>query len=166
MEPKDAVLLGYAGDGGALSYSSSRYQFFVEGAPIELGEVRQLDREGKVRWRFLEHRDWLRRIDGDTLDRCRSEAARRFGELDADMSPQDRAIADHVRRDDSYIHGYIVDTDAEEIQRRKKEDQDEREDQETKAVGLSPSCECETDAKGKKRGFWWLRKGKEEKGIS
>ncbi len=81
---------------------------------VPLSELRKLDACGMIRWRFMEQRDWMRRLDAPLVAKMHEEAIAELLRNAPGVSAADRTIAEHVRKDNSYLHGHIVDTNAEE----------------------------------------------------
>ncbi len=109
----ETVVLGTGPQGVPLVYDSVTYGFSLGRKDVALVEVRKLDDCGLIQWRFMEQRDWMRRLDVETVEKLhtamlsiRLEDAHTKEEIDA-------YIADHVRKDNSYIHGHIVETERE-----------------------------------------------------
>ncbi len=107
------IPLGVLDDGRALSFCEPFYEFTLDGEPISLEEVRCLDRAGHVYWRHLEQRDWIRSLDETVFDEAYERMLEARGPR-AGESVLDAQIRQHVRKDNSYLHGHIVDTNAEQ----------------------------------------------------
>lgn len=107
------VLLGTVSDGRSLFYDESACVFQLDNHLCELADVRALDACGAVRWRFLEHRDWMRRLDDQACTSAFERELERLGQVGG-AAGLDEQIRQHVRKDDSYLHGYLVDTNQEE----------------------------------------------------
>lgn len=110
--PADLAALGAVAGLGPLGFSEAAHVFWLAGRPCSLAEVRRLDACGLVSWRFLEHRDWMRRLDAPACDAAYEEACARAAAARGPAAALDEQIRRHVRKDDSYLHGRIVETDA------------------------------------------------------
>lgn len=110
---RPATLLGTVGGGQALAFDESAQVFLLGGRLCSLDEVRACDARAEVRWRFLEHRDWMRRLNAKACAAALERELERLGRVGG-ASGLDEQIRQHVRKNDSYLHGRIVDTDEEE----------------------------------------------------
>jgi hypothetical protein len=99
--------LGTCLDGGTLHYDDEWYAFTLKGATLALAQVKALDCAAKIHWEFLEQRDWLWRIDALAFKRAHERAMETLE--DANSARDLNAwITRHVKRDNSYLHGRIV----------------------------------------------------------
>lgn len=115
--PVDRTALGAVRGAGALAFSETQRVFWLAGEPCPLGLVRALDARGLVTWRFLEHRDWMRRLDEAACDAAYEEVLEQIAGSKTGAAALDEQIRRHVRKDDSYLHGRIVDADAQAEER-------------------------------------------------
>lgn len=122
--------LGRLADGAPFFYDEERVEFASSSGPLTLADVRALDAAGCIRWRFLEQRDWMRRLDAQAFEAAAAAAREARGLFAEGMSEKDREIAEHVRKDNSYIHGRIVDADAQAEQRQRAQRDGEGKEQE------------------------------------
>lgn len=129
--------IGTIADGRALTYCEAYFEFAADGEPVSLSEVRELDRAGCVRWRFLEQRDWMRRLDDAAFQEAYERALEGRTVYYGD-SALDEQIRRHVKRDNSYLHGHIVDTDQEEAM--------------AEAARQAAAAQAETDAQAEEGG--------------
>lgn len=97
--------LGVLPDGKKLNYSEAAYTFFLDSEPIDLHKVRCMDRKGVIHWHFHEQRDWMWKLDRATLEAAQARALN----LDPSSLSLDDQIKLHAAKNDSYIHGHIVD---------------------------------------------------------
>ncbi|MCD8316411.1 MAG: hypothetical protein LUB61_03270, partial [Eggerthellaceae bacterium] len=110
----ERVTLGTGPSGKKLSFMKTGYSFLMGERDISLTDVKKLDSQGKIHWRYMEQRDWMRRLDEETVNKHHSEYLTALALNAPGASAMDAAIAEHVRKDDSYLHGKIVDTNKEE----------------------------------------------------
>lgn len=103
------VDLAVADDGRRLSFDRAHRVFELDGSLCGLEDVRALDGRALLSWRYLEQRDWMRRIDGAAYAAAFEQRASELG-ASGDASELDEKIRQHVRKNDSYLHGRIVDT--------------------------------------------------------
>ena len=141
------VVLGSLPDGRSLAYCEDYVEFSIDGEPALLSTVRELDRCGRVRWRFLEQRDWLRRLDDESFEAKYLDALARRGDLEG-ASTLEAQIREHVRKDNSYLFGQIVDTNAEEAAREAQEaaEAEARAEAEAKAAEEERAAEAKAEA--------------------
>jgi hypothetical protein len=104
--------LGVAEGRGDLAFDGRVQAFYLDGRPVPLELVRGLDDRGLVRWRFMEHRDWMRRLDPAPARAAYERELERAGDALTGRDRLEEQIRRHVRKDDSYLHGRIVETDA------------------------------------------------------
>lgn len=103
-----AGLLGWVATFGELAYDERGRLFLLDGVPCPLDRVRALDRGGLVRWRFLEQRDWMRRLPAAPFEEAYQQALeRRLAGLPV-AERLDEELRAHARKDASYLHGRIV----------------------------------------------------------
>lgn len=170
-----AALLGTVRGGRALAFDESQQVFLLGGRLCSLEEVRSLDAQAKVRWRFLEQRDWMRRLDDAASAAAFERACERLGQVGG-VAGLDEQIRQHVKKNDSYLHGHIVDTNEEEAvaeamakearaaqQAEEKPDHaaseaKKKKEREAKRVAFAKA------ARGKISGIK-MRKSKQEKGL-
>lgn len=106
------TVLGTVDGGGELAWRAGAGVFELDGAPVRLARVRALDARGLVRWRFLEQRDWMRRLPPGPCDAAFEREVERFEEGLTPAERLDAQIRRHVRKDNSYLHGHIVEEPA------------------------------------------------------
>ncbi len=106
------TVLGTVDGSGELAWRAGADVFELDGAPVRLARVRALDAQGLVRWRFLEQRDWMRRLPPGPCDAAFERAIERLEEGLTPAERLDAQIRRHVRKDDSYLHGRIVEEPA------------------------------------------------------
>jgi hypothetical protein len=104
--------LGVAEGRGDHAFDGRAQVFYLDGRPVPLELVRGLDERGLVRWRFMEHRDWMRRLDPAPARAAYERELERAGDALTGRDRLEEQIRRHVRKDDSYLHGRIVETDA------------------------------------------------------
>ncbi len=156
------VLLGTGPRGHRLIYNREQYAFTLGGRDVPLAEVRMLDASGLIKWSYMEQRDWMRHLDEPKIAELHS--AYLASHLDGNSkSAADAYIADHVRKDNSYLHGHIVE-EPPESEKKKPEDNgakaeasDSEEGQSNKQAGAE---------KGKSKGHKGLISGKIDKLLS
>ncbi len=112
MPDSNVVLLGTGPEGTRLTWHGAVYGFTLDGHDIPLCDVRQLDNCGLIHWRFMEQRDWMRKLDETTVDELHTAALEISLEGAHTRAELEAYIANHVRKDNSYIHGHIVDTES------------------------------------------------------
>lgn len=101
------LVLGTCADGRDLTYCERFFEFQLDGDFAELSEVRALDRQGLIHWRHMEQRDWFNRIDPVALEYSYEKAHAALDSESSHLSPENW-IRHHVRRDNSYLHGRII----------------------------------------------------------
>ena len=110
------MLLGKCSDGRALSYDEALYEFRLDGDPVGLRHVLHLDDRGLVRWRAMELRDWMRRIDPAALQECHRRAEDEAWLTGGkELTPEQQVLAD-AARDDGVLAGRLVDADPALVQ--------------------------------------------------
>ena len=108
--------LGAHCDGRSLEYDELRYEFRLGHAVVPYREVVELDDGGLIRWRAMEQRDWLRRLNAADLEDCHARAMRETGDgRGRNLSPEQQVLAD-AANDDGVLAGRIVDADPALVQ--------------------------------------------------
>ena len=119
------MLLGWCLDKGQLTYDAVRFEFSIAGERTSYESVIDLDDRALIRWRAMEQRDWMRRLDADLLRTCHENALlERASSSGRNLSPSEQVLAD-AARDDGVLAGAIVEADpalvqavADELQKR------------------------------------------------
>ena len=126
MRPRDGVELGYVEGAGTLAYYEEDLLFVLAGHLCPLFEVRALDSAGRIRWRFLEQRDWMRRLPEGPFEESFARAETRAREALPAAERLDAELRAHAEKDTSYLHGRIVEP-VEVAQTQEQQEQEKEE---------------------------------------
>ncbi len=99
------IVMGTLIDGRTLRYNEQRIVFYADKQAVSLEEVRAADAHASIRWSLLEQRDWMLRLDADDFAWAHGIMCDQ-GDTGDDL---DVRIDEHVKRDNSYLHGRIID---------------------------------------------------------
>ncbi len=160
------VFLGTGPRGSRLVWHGHVYGFTLDELDISLAELRRLDDRGLIRWRFLEQRDWMRRLDEPQINALHEELLDINPDNIHNRAEAEAYIANHVRKDNSYLHGHIIETEPAEPAKKFADEADWDEEisaelREEFGEGIAPASHVispdnnsarEEDAKSTRRG--------------
>ena len=112
MPRNGMVVLGRVDGLRELGYCEAERLFVLDGRPCALADVRAWDRQGRVAWRFLEQRDWMRRLPRGPFEEALAAAREHAYEALPSAERLDKELRAHARKDASYLHGRIVEEEA------------------------------------------------------